>query len=266
MTNDTLAGLVASLLLLHLLPGCTTSRYQHQQDFTPAPIADIKAIKEPTPVSEPRSSLGNPARYRVLGKDYDVMEDAEGFTQEGIASWYGMKFHGHDTSNGETFDVYKMTAAHKTLPLPSYVRVTRQDTGKSVIVRVNDRGPFHEGRIIDLSYAAAVKLDIHKAGTAPVRIEVLKAPLKESIHWIQAGALGSREAADNLYQRLKNISADVGQGDWDVGIYPKVRGDITLHRVRIGPIPETQIAPMIEALRKDGIINPVLLSQHQLER
>ena len=257
---------LAVLVSLALLHGCATSRYQHESDFTPAPIADIKAIAEPVPVSEPRSSIGNPARYRVLGKDYEVMTDAEGFTQEGIASWYGMKFHGHDTSNGETFDVYKMTAAHKTLPLPSYVRVTRKDTNQSVIVRVNDRGPFHEDRIIDLSYAAAVKLDIHNDGTAPVTIEVLKAPLSEAVLWIQAGALSNSDSAERLRQRLADISAKVGAGDWTVGIYPKDKGDITLHRVRIGPVPESEVPLLIEALNNEGITQLVLLSQHQLQR
>ena len=194
------------------------------------------------------------------------MKDAEGFTQEGIASWYGMKFHGHDTSNGETFDVYKMTAAHKTLPLPSYVKVTRKDTGQSVIVRVNDRGPFHEGRIIDLSYAAAVKLNIHNDGTAPVRIEVLKAPLSEAVLWIQAGALSNPDSAERLRKKLSGITANVGAGDWTVGIYPKEKDDITLHRVRIGPVPESEVPALIEALNDEGITQPVLLSQHQLER
>ncbi len=256
-------AVLVSLILLH---GCATSRYQHANDFTPAPIADIKAIADPVPVSEPRSSLGNPSRYRVLGKDYEVMKDAEGFTQEGIASWYGMKFHGHDTSNGETFDVYKMTAAHKTLPLPSYVKVTRKDTGQSVIVRVNDRGPFHEGRIIDLSYAAAVKLNIHNDGTAPVAIEVLKAPLSEAVLWIQAGALSNPDSAERLREKLSGITANVGAGDWTVGIYPKEKGDITLHRVRIGPVPESEVPALIEALNNEGFAKPVLLSQHQLER
>ena len=194
------------------------------------------------------------------------MKDAEGFTQEGIASWYGMKFHGHDTSNGETFDVYKMTAAHKTLPLPSYVKVTRKDTGQSVIVRVNDRGPFHEGRIIDLSYAAAVKLNIHNDGTAPVKIEVLKAPLSEAVLWIQAGALSNPNSAERLRKKLSGITANVGAGDWTVGIYPKEKDDITLHRVRIGPVPESEVPALIEALNDEGITQPVLLSQHQLER
>ena len=258
-----LVAIASSLILLH---GCATSRYQHDTDFTPAPIADIKAIEDPVPVSEPRSSMGNPSRYRVLGKDYSVMEDATGFSETGIASWYGMKFHGHDTSNGEVFDVYKMTAAHKTLPLPSYVRVTRSDTGQSVVVRVNDRGPFHDGRIIDLSYAAAVKLDMHNSGTAPVQIEVLKAPLPDSVLWIQAGALSNLDNAKRFQQELEIIRAEVGAGDWTVGIHSTEKNEKSIHRVRIGPVPEPEIAPLIDALKQNGITQTVILSQHQLER
>jgi len=254
-------ALLAGVLLLH---GCTTSRYQHQYDFTPEAIEDIAAIKDPEPVSEPRSSLGNPERYTVLGKEYQVMADADGFTQSGIASWYGMKFHGHQTSNGEIFDVYKMTAAHKTLPLPSYVRVTRTDNGESVVVRVNDRGPFHEGRIIDLSYAAAVKLGVHELGTAPVKIEVLKAPLSQAVRWVQAGALSNPDAAEKLSKKLKEVSDTVSNGEWDVGIFPKTSGELTLHRVRVGPVPENKVPDLLTALEANGISNTVLLSRHQL--
>ncbi|HAH03554.1 MAG TPA: septal ring lytic transglycosylase RlpA, partial [Vibrio sp.] len=95
------------------------------------------------------------------------------FTEKGKASWYGKKFHGHLTSNGEIYDMYSMSAAHKTLPIPSYVKVTNTDNNKTTIVRINDRGPFHEGRIIDLSYAAAYKLDVLRTGTANVEIEVI---------------------------------------------------------------------------------------------
>src|SRR5690554_5341368 len=102
-----------------------------------------------------------------------AVTDADGYVQKGTASWYGKKFHGHKTSNGEVYDMYKMTAAHKSLPLPSFARVTNLDNGRSVVVRVNDRGPFHDGRVIDLSYAAAVKLDIHRAGTGRVEVRGL---------------------------------------------------------------------------------------------
>lgn len=253
----------ASAVTLSLLNGCssTPQRYQHKDDFTPAAIADIEAIPNPVPVSEPRSALGNPASYKVLGKQYQVMKDATNFKQEGIASWYGMKFHGHRTSNGEIFDVYQMTAAHKTLPLPAYVKVTRTDTQQSVIVRVNDRGPFHEGRIIDLSYAAAVKLGVHKLGTAPVSIEVLKAPLDQSERWVQVGAMSTAEAAEKLRNRLVTVTENA----WEIGIDQLARDNKTLHRVRIGPVPENDVAALVSELKNNGISHPVILAKHQVQ-
>lgn len=248
-------------LLLLLISACSTPRYQHKSDFTPEPVLDIAAIKDAVPVSEPRSLLGNPETYKVRGKRYKVMTEAAGFTQRGIASWYGSKFHGYRTSNGEIFDVYKMTAAHKTLPLPCYVKVTRQDTGQSVIVRVNDRGPFHKGRIIDLSYAAAVKLGIDKAGTAPVEIEVIEPPKRESVIWIQAAALSSGTRAEQLKQRLSQITAD----QWPVTINRKQSGETTLHRVRLGPVDANRANEVVEQLSDAGISPTVVLMQHQLD-
>ncbi|MCU4675441.1 septal ring lytic transglycosylase RlpA family protein [Catenovulum sp. 2E275] len=127
---------------------------------------------DPTPIYEVPSRGGN-KDYQVLGKHYKVLKTSEGFSEEGVASWYGKKFHGHLTSNGETYDMFAMSAAHKTLPLPTYVKVTNLANNKQAIVRVNDRGPFHDGRIIDLSYAAAFKLGVTKSGTAKVKIEAL---------------------------------------------------------------------------------------------
>lgn len=142
-------------------------------DTTPDHVPDVDAIPEPAVIAEPRSKVGNRSRYTVLGKTYHVLDDSRGYVEQGMASYYGQKFHGRRTSNLEVYDMYAFTAAHKTLPLPSFVRVTRLDTGKSVVVRVNDRGPFHAGRVIDLSYAAAVKLDMVRAGTARVEVRAL---------------------------------------------------------------------------------------------
>ncbi len=253
---------LVALITLLLVSACSTtnSRYQYADDFTPEAIANVEAIPDPGPVSEPRSALGNPASYKVLGKRYELMSDATGFKKEGIASWYGMKFHGHRTSNGEIFDVYQMTAAHKTLPLPAYVKVTRTDTQESVVVRVNDRGPFHEGRIIDLSYAAAVKLGIHKLGTAPVSIEVLKAPLSQTVRWVQVGALSTPEAADKLKKRLTDITTE----QWDIGVYPTASKEKPLHRVRIGPVPENKLDALLNELKQNGVNTPVVLARYQL--
>lgn len=128
------------------------------------------------PRQEYKSCLGNPAFYDELGVRYRVLETSRDYVQRGIASWYGDPFHGRTTSAGETYDMYAMTAAHNTLPLPTYVRVTDLDTGNRVVVRVNDRGPFVEGRVIDLSYSAAVRLGIAERGTARVEVRALDPP------------------------------------------------------------------------------------------
>jgi rare lipoprotein A len=141
----------------------------------PAEIpADIAAVPEAVPKTEPHSATGNPESYVALGQRYEVMQEPAGFKQRGYASWYGKKFHGKRTSSGERYDMFKMTAAHKTLPIPCYARVTNLENGKTVIVRLNDRGPFHSGRIIDLSYAAAVRLDMLAHGEVPVQLEVIQ--------------------------------------------------------------------------------------------
>src|SRR6478672_5712443 len=139
------------------------------QDSAPTGLADVDAIPEPEVKAETRSIYGNRSPYQVLGQTYRVIDDPSQYDEVGLASFYGNKFHGRRTSNLEVYDMYAFSAAHKTLPLPSFARVTNLANGKSVIVRVNDRGPFHEGRIIDLSYAAAVKLGVHRASTRRAR-------------------------------------------------------------------------------------------------
>ena len=227
------------------------SRYQHKQDFTPQKKLNVQALQEPKVQYEPLSRRGNPESYVVFGKRYSVMKSAKGYQEEGEASWYGMKFHGHETSNGEIYDVYQFTAAHKSLPLPTYVRVTRVDTGKSVIVRVNDRGPFHGKRIIDLSYAAAIKLGIDKVGVARVRVEALEpekpftpvvsptnektSAAKESAlgaeqRWIQVGAFAELNSALKLQRRLEE---HLMGSPWPIVISRSEQ----VHRVRIGPVP-----------------------------
>lgn len=129
-----------------------------------------KELKDAKPKWEPRTRAGNAPKYTVLGKTYYTLQSAEGYHRRGIASWYGRKFHGKNTANGERYDMYSMSAAHKTLPIPSYVRVRNLNNGREAIVRVNDRGPFIDKREIDLSYAAAVKLGVFDTGTAPVEV------------------------------------------------------------------------------------------------
>jgi rare lipoprotein A len=142
-------------------------------DTTPDHVPDVDCIAEPVVSDEPRSPVGNRSPYSVLGKKYEVLARVDGYVERGTASYYGNKFHGRRTSNQEVYDMYAFTAAHKTLPLPSFARVTNLDNGKSVVVRVNDRGPFHDGRVIDLSYAAAVKLGITQRGTGRVEVRAL---------------------------------------------------------------------------------------------
>jgi rare lipoprotein A len=143
-----------------------------EPDSVPAEIPDVDAIPEPDVRPEPLAPTGN-RDYMVLGQKYRVLDTPKGYVEEGIASYYGNKFHRRRTSSGEVYDMYAFTAAHKTLPLPSFARVTNLENGKSVVVRVNDRGPFHPGRVVDLSYAAAVKLGFRDKGSARVRVEAL---------------------------------------------------------------------------------------------
>ncbi|MCS3847227.1 rare lipoprotein A [Xanthomonas campestris] len=143
------------------------------KDTTPDHVPNVACIPEPLVSNEPRSAVGNRSPYEVLGKRYVVMDNPGDYVERGTASYYGSKFHGRLTSNKEVYDMYAFTAAHKTLPLPSFALVTNTDNGQSVVVRVNDRGPFHDGRVIDLSYAAAVKLGITGKGTGNVEVRGL---------------------------------------------------------------------------------------------
>jgi rare lipoprotein A (peptidoglycan hydrolase) len=149
------------------------SRYGSKNDSVPTEMPDFSKIPEPVPKNEPRSLYGNKSPYSVLGQTYNVLPTPKGYVERGIASFYGNKFHGYKTSNLEEYDMYQFSAAHKTLPLPSYARVTNLENGKSVIVRINDRGPFHENRIIDLSFAAAVKIGVWPSGTGLVEVRAI---------------------------------------------------------------------------------------------
>ncbi len=198
----------------------------HVPDTTPDHVPDVDCIAEPLVTNEPPSAVGNRSPYSVLGKKYEVMQRVDGYVERGTASYYGNKFHGRRTSNQEVYDMYAFTAAHKTLPLPSFARVTNLENGKSVVVRVNDRGPFHEGRVIDLSYAAAVKLDITRRGTGRVEVRALTgnddggtmvatAPVKTTV---ATGvptriATGKPTPMDQLVDRLpKQTTTDQAQG------------------------------------------------------
>jgi rare lipoprotein A len=226
-------------------------------------------IPDAVPEKVSRSKYGNPDSYEVMGETYYVKDVASDFEQHGIASWYGTKFHGRRTSSGEEYDMYAMTAAHKTMPIPAYVEVTNIDNGRKAIVRVNDRGPFHEGRIIDLSYAAATKLGVAQTGTAKVKIRLVgpggdvaddaeiyadkpaaEQPVKTVISgdnnlYVQVAAFSTEANA------LKHIEKLQGQGFFDVRLHVEKRKAATLYRVRIGPLPSENVAKNILASLED---------------
>jgi len=264
------------LLSLAALAGCATktgpattadgTAYGGDTDGAPRQPVDVSRIPDPVPRAEPRSARGNPPFYEVMGRRYFVMKDADAATyrERGIASWYGTKFHGRSTSSGEPYDMYAMTAAHKTLPLPVYVRVTHRGNGRSIIVRVNDRGPFIGDRIIDLSYAAAVRLGMHNEGTALVDVEVVdgasgqpallaavnpQTPVAEPQPvWVQVGAFSEQANAARLKSRLEN------KGVHDVVLAPEGRSGRQVYRVRVGPLHEVEdVERMLERVRELGI-------------
>ncbi len=217
--NGKLRILLCCLLVIPalLLYGCT-----QQKDGPPRRHVDASGIPNAVPRPEPQSRQGNMSSYEVFGKRYHVLPHSKDYKEIGGASWYGRKFHGRLTSNGETYDMFAMTAAHKTLPLPTYAKVTNLKNKKSIVVRINDRGPFHGDRIIDLSYVAAKKLGIYAHGTAHVQVEALnhsaqpsdnrekslsQAQAQFSNHpiYLQVGAFSSRDNAHKLLSRVKEL-------------------------------------------------------------
>lgn len=173
-----------------------------------APTGLIPAfLKAVTPKYESLSRYGNPQTYAVNGRTYAVMTSTRGYKSRGIASWYGTKFHSKRTSSGDHYNMYAMTAAHRTLPLPTYVRVKNLTNGRAVVVKVNDRGPFHSNRIIDLSYAAASKLGMLPRGTAPVEVEALDLGKRIAKYYIQAGAFNSKNLAYGLQNKITKLTS-----------------------------------------------------------
>ncbi len=251
-------------ILLWLPAGCSIRPPSYpNDDYGPAQPVDVSQVPDAVPQKVPKSRYGNPDSYTVRGRTYHVMQDARGFREQGLASWYGLKFHGRRTSSGEPYDMYAMTAAHKTLPLPTWVRVTNRENGKSVVVKVNDRGPFHPGRIIDLSYAAAAKLGVLAKGTAPVEIVALTpggapratrpaAPgVSPEPRFIQAGAFSSLVNARSLYRRLSRVQE-----------HPvEIRHDGDLHRVVVGPLTDNDEQQQLQRILEEWGIRPHHLVQ-----
>lgn len=241
---------VLFFLLLIVLSACSThtGRYQQKNDSTPTRLPTQAELSDAIPRAEPYSRGGN-KNYQVRGKSYSVLDSAKNFKQTGIASWYGNKFHGHLTSNGEIYNMYSMSAAHKNLPLPTYVKVTNHANNKSVIVRVNDRGPFHESRVIDLSYSAAYKLDMLKTGTATVSIEAIT--IKPSINnnnlatkgFIQVFATQHQKIALATSAKLKKQFGYQTSTPYQTGIY----------RVQLGPFTNViKLEKTLEEIKNNG--------------
>ena len=234
-----------------------TDRAPEEIDRAPeSPPPDLKELPDPPVKQEPRSATGNNT-YTEGGRTFHILPTAEGYDRIGTASWYGAKFHGRRTSSGETYDMYKLTAAHPTLPIPVYARVENLENGRSTIVRINDRGPFLGGRFIDLSYAAAVKLDMAEKGTAPVRVTVVgmqesdsgeSAGMKDEAapgrYFLEAGAFTQSDLAYSLSDNLsESIDTDI------VGrIYVMRRVGDPLYRVRMGPFADRRNAVRLQAL------------------
>tara|TARA_R110002096_G_scaffold101547_2_gene224537 strand:- start:9487 stop:10362 length:876 start_codon:yes stop_codon:yes gene_type:complete len=287
------AHILTVLLLAIVVAGCGSNR---SRDDGPGAGAVTRLPGDPVPRIEPRSRYGNGPTYEVFNKWYTVMDSSAGYRERGVASWYGKKFHGNLTSNREVYDMYEMTAAHKTLPLPTYVRVRNLRNNKSIIVRVNDRGPFVHNRIIDLSYAAALKLDMIKDGTsmvevtaypfdAPVAVKVPDAPPAPQVArnsslqsipsvvaeteaeteteaptenriFVQVGAFGDRANADRRVQSLSQ------SGIAGVAVHQDDAANPPLYRVRIGPVADVDEYDLLVAhLEKLGISDPYLISE-----
>lgn len=243
--------------VLCLLAGCSTapsdpepqapSKGGYYKDDGPGEKSppDLAQAPDAEPKPEPLHRFAN-RPYRVFGTEYVPLAEVQSFRQRGVASWYGRRFHGQKTASGEPYDMYAMTAAHPTLPIPSYVRVTHLGNGRSVVVRVNDRGPFHSSRIIDLSYAAAFKLGYIQGGSAQVEIEALvprKAEVGSAVY-LQVGAFSSRENAESLRERLARETAWLQES-----VQVLISGD--LWRLHVGPYRSAQdarsVAERIEA-------------------
>lgn len=225
------------------------------KDYAPAPDeipADVANTPDAVPTVEPKSRAGNPESYDALGEHYVVIqEQPRNYTERGGASWYGKKFHGRRTANGERYDMFKMTAAHKTLRLPSYARVTNISNGRSVVVRINDRGPFHRGRIVDLSYAAAAKLGMLHVGATEVELEVLSpehgdAAIESSSgkpRYLEVGRFEDPIELLALREKLSNL----GFRDFEILESANAAGDGNEQRLRLGPFKDFAA---LEAARK----------------
>lgn len=255
------------------LAGCASA----PRDGGPQREVDLAAIPSVEPRVEPISMAGNKSPYSVFGKTYKVMDDSEGYAERGLASWYGSKFHGRLTSNGETYDMYSLTAAHRSLPIPAYVRVENLENGREIIVRVNDRGPFHPDRIIDLSWAAAAKLGFADTGVAPVKVTAIDPadyqvrmaertrqaeaeevsqqspePLAElgDNAYLQVAALADPDSVDQLLDRLIPLF------DQPIEVLDEDTERGRIYRVQVGPIEQRSQLNLMQTMLELGGMQP----------
>lgn len=277
--NRRLAGWRASCaaILLPVISACSSLPASHglgkgggdSEDGPPQVSVDVASVPDAVPHIEARSPFGNPTFYEVEGQRYYVMASSAGYMERGIASWYGTKFHGRRTSSGEPYDMNAMTAAHPTLPIPTYVEVTNLRNGRKAIVKVNDRGPFRHNRLIDLSYVAAIKLGITSEGTGLVEVRAIdsaaavakaveKAVSPTARHdatdlYLQVGAFADRDNAERLSQRVASLSPGAGIQVREVAS-DKIQGPI--YRVRIGPLPSVEeVDRLTRKLSNIGVVD-----------
>lgn len=243
--------ILCSVFLLILIAGCVTPE--------PRPFPKQDPGEWQGSSAAIRGGPGNKSPYSVLGETYEVMPDSLGYIEIGVASWYGRKFHGRLTSNGETYDMFGLTAAHRTLPIPTIVQVTNLDNGRKAIVRVNDRGPFHDDRLIDLSYEVALQLGFADKGTAPVVVEALDernypelnlARQERESFYLQVGAFARKRGAEHQLNRVRELISTSPVGEVNVRILQSELEDTIIHKVWMGPIetPEhmDQLARLVE--------------------
>lgn len=246
--------LLTSTAALFMSSACFAS-FADIKDGPPRHTVDVAHIPDAVPQALPLSPTGNPDYYDVFGKRYYVLKTNKGYKAEGFASWYGTKFQGKRTSTGDAYDMFAMTAASPVLPIPSFARVTNLQNGKSIIVKVNDRGPFHEGRVMDLSYVAAKKLDMLGHGTAKVRVEAIDvgntiqlASNNNPNIYLQVGSYRQVDNATKIAQQLKTALKK------PVFVSPVLQADQTIYRVLIGPLTSEQQSQDIKtALLEHGL-------------
>lgn len=238
------------------MPGQTKPTTTAVRDGAPAFPVDVSQLKDAVPKYEPKSAYGNPPVYTAEGKQYYVMDSAKGYSQVGVASWYGTKFHGKLTSSHEPYDMLAMTAASPTLPIPTYVRVTNLENGKQVVVKVNDRGPFADDRIMDLSYAAAKKLGYAEKGTAKVKVEAITfdGAKQDKQLYVQVGAFAQKDKAEKVKVQVAQLTHQTAR------IEPLTTSNkTTLYRVQVGPLQNLEKTNVVDQLHQSGFTKPITI-------